>query len=85
MEIKEITFHTAIYNNVTLKLKCFTRKAGMQHNDTIPLYMNTNFLLGRLFCLTFFFFGCQVPYLGRGYQYLHVYHFYSIEQLCLSN
>lgn len=84
MEIKEITFHT--YNNVTLKLKCFTRKAGMQHNDTIPLYMNTNFLLGRLFCLlVLFFLVCEVLYLGRGYQYLHVYHFYSIEQLCLSN
>lgn len=53
MEIKEITFHTAIYNNVTLKLKCITRK--IQDNDTIPLYMDANILLGRLLSFTLVF------------------------------
>lgn len=34
---KKITFHTAIYINVTVKLKCFTR--NMQGNDRMLFYI----------------------------------------------
>lgn len=56
MEIKEITFNTAIYNNVTDKLKCL---------QEIWTTMRQNYYTGMPTFCSEDFFPLQVPYLRR--------------------